>query len=145
MERKSISDNQISASSQLDGNHSAILSRLHFKAGAWSPLTNNLNQWLQVDLGSVTRVTRVATQGSNAYNESVTKYKLQYSDDGATFLFYKDIGDSSAKVLTRCQRNMHLFLSSLNQVIMRVGRAQKKSQERERESLFSSLSAFQTS
>ena len=110
MERKSISDNQISASSQLDGNHSAIQARLHSKTGAWSPLTDNINQWLQVNLGSATRVTRVATQGSNAYNESVTKYKLQYSDDGVTFQFYKDVGDSSAKVFARCQRIIHLFL-----------------------------------
>lgn len=101
MERKSISDNQISASSQLNGNHSAIQARLHSKAGAWSPLTNDDSQWLQVDLGSDTRVTRVATQGSNAYNESVTKYNLQYSDDGVTFQFYKDVGDSSAKVFAR--------------------------------------------
>ena len=110
MERKSISDNQISASSQLDGNHSAIQARLHSKTGAWSPLTDNINQWLQVNLGSATRVTRVATQGSNAYNESVTKYKLQYSDDGVTFQFYKDVGDSSAKVFVRCQRIIHLFI-----------------------------------
>ena len=104
MERKSISDTQISASSRLDENHSAKQARLHFKAGAWSPLTNDLNQWLQVDLGSVTRVTRVATQGSNAYNETVTKYKLKYSDDGVTFQFYKDVGDSLAKVFACCQR-----------------------------------------
>ena len=98
MERKSISDNQISASSQLNGNHSATLARLHSKAGAWSPLTDDLSPWLQVDLGSDTRVTGVATQGSNAYKELVTKYYLQYSDDGVTFQFYKDVGDSSAKV-----------------------------------------------
>ena len=117
MESKLISDNQISASSQLDGNHSAIQARLHSKADgsnarAWSALTNDPNQWLQVDLGSATRVTRVATQGSNAYNESVTKYKLQYSDDGVTFQFYKDVGDTSAKVFARCQRNKHLFTDS---------------------------------
>ena len=101
MESGAISDNQISASSQLNGNHSAIQARLHSKAGAWSPLTDDLSQWLQVDLGSDTRVTRVATQGSNAYNESVTYYKLQFSDDGVTFQFYKDVGDSSAKVFAR--------------------------------------------
>lgn len=117
MESKLISDDQIIASSQLDGNHSAIQARLHSKtdgnnAGAWSALTNDLNQWLQVDLGSATRVTRVATQGSNAYNESVTKYKLQYSDDGVTFQFYKDVGDTSAKVFARCPRIEHLFIDS---------------------------------
>ncbi|XP_078352588.1 uncharacterized protein LOC144637397 isoform X1 [Oculina patagonica] len=103
MESKSITDDQLRASSQLESNYSAVQARLHFKAvgnkaGGWSALSNNLYQWLQVDIGSYARVTRVATQGRNAYNEWVTKYRLQYSDDGVTFQFYKDVGDSSAKV-----------------------------------------------
>ena len=103
MESKAITDAQISASSQLDGNHSAVQARLHFKvdgsrAGSWSALRNDPNQWLQVDLGSYTTVTRVATQGRNAYNEWVTKYRLQYSDDGVIFQYYKQHGDTSAKV-----------------------------------------------
>ena len=107
MESKAIVDAQISASSQLDGNHSAPQARLYFKAngglaGGWSALTNDFNQWLKVDLGSYTRVTRVATQGRNAYNEWVAKYKLQYSDDGTTFLYYKDVGDFSVKVFLCC-------------------------------------------
>jgi len=103
MESKTITDAQISASSQLDDNHSAIQARLHFKAkggnaGGWSALRNDANQWLQVDLSSYTRVTRVATQGRNAYDEWVTKYRLQYSDDGVTFQYFKEVGDTSAKV-----------------------------------------------
>ena len=103
MESETISDAQISASSQLDDNHSARQARLHFKIsgikrGGWSALTNDLNQWLQVDLGSYSKVTRVATQGRNAYNEWVTRYRLQYSDDGVTFYLYKGTANSSAKV-----------------------------------------------
>ncbi len=106
MESKSITDDQLSASSQLGSNYSAVQARLHFKAdgnkaGGWSALKNDLNQWLQVDFGSYTRVTRVATQGRNAYNEWVAKYRLQYSDDGIRFQFYKDVGDNSAKVYVR--------------------------------------------
>lgn len=104
MESKAISDGQISASSQLDDNHSARQARLHFKIsgykrGGWSALRNDLHQWLQVDLGSYTRVIRVATQGRNAFNEWVTKYNLQYSDDGVTFDLFKEGTNSSAKVL----------------------------------------------
>ena len=103
LESEAISDAQISASSELDDNHSAKQARLHFvisgyKRGGWSALRNDLNQWLQVDLGSYTRVTRVATQGRNAYNEWVTKYRLQYSDDGVTFDLYWETANSSAKV-----------------------------------------------
>ena len=110
MESETISDAQISASSQLDDNHSARQARLHFKIsgikrGGWSALTNDLNQWLQVDLGSYSKVTRVATQGRNAYNEWVTRYRLQYSDDGITFYFYKEGDNSSAKVLLLLDQN----------------------------------------
>ena len=110
MESKLISDDQISASSELGSNYSAVQARLHFKAdggkaGGWTALSDDLNQWLQVDLGSYTRVTRVATQGRNGYDQWVTKYKLQYSDDGATFEFYKDAGDTSPKVFARYQCN----------------------------------------
>ena len=98
-----IFDDQISASSQQDGNHTATQARLHFKgdgakAGSWSALRNDVNQWLQVDFGSYTRVTRVVTQGSYTYDQWVTKYRLQYSNDGMTFQVYKKTGDTSTKV-----------------------------------------------
>ena len=103
MESSSISDAQITASSQLDGNHSAKQGRLHFqaggsKAGGWSALTNDTDQWLQVDFGSHTRVTQVATQGMNGVDEWVTRYKLQYSDNGVTYKFYQKIGDTAVTV-----------------------------------------------
>ncbi len=109
-----ISDDQISASSQQDGNHTAVQARLYFKGdraktGGWSALRNDLNQWLQVDFGSYTRVTRVATQGIYAYDQWVTKYRLQYSNDGMTFQVYKQPGEASTKVSSYC--NYSIFFS----------------------------------
>ena len=103
MESEAIADAQISASSQVDGKHSALQARLHFKAdgnlaGGWSSLSDDLHQWLQVDLGSYTRVTRVATQGSNGVDQWVTKYRVQYSDDGVIFQYYKKLGADLSKV-----------------------------------------------
>jgi len=105
MESGIIADSQITASSEWDGNHSPKQARLHTREtvtgrGAWSSLKNNLNQWLQVDLGKITPVTHVATQGRNTFSRGqwVTKYKLQFSDDGASFLFYKRQGESSDAV-----------------------------------------------
>ena len=99
MEDGAISDAQISASSQWDANHAAKQGRLHFqavsgKAGSWSAQFNDLNQWLQIDLGNQhAKVTQVATQGRNAaYSQWVTKYKLQYSDDGVNFQYYQENG-----------------------------------------------------
>ena len=104
MENGAISDGQISASSQLDSSHGVTQARLHFKAtagqaGSWSARNNDVNQWLQIDLGSRhTNVTRVATQGRNYSLQWVTKYNLQYSNDGVNFHYYKEQGQNAAKV-----------------------------------------------
>ena len=104
MENGAISDGQISASSQLDSSHAVTQARLHFKAtvgqaGSWSARNNDVNQWLQIDLGSRhTDVTRVATQGRNDSLQWVTKYNLQYSNDGVNFHYYKEQGQNAAKV-----------------------------------------------
>ena len=103
MESGVITDAQITASSQWDDDHAAYQARLHFqkqgnKRGSWSSRRNDRNQWLQVDLGSYTTVTRVATQGRNRLDQWVTKYRLQYSDDGLNFHLYKELGENSEKV-----------------------------------------------
>ena len=103
MESGVISDSQISASSQWNDNHAANRARLNIKLtgnlkGGWSARHMNLHQWLQVDLGGYTTVTRVATQGRNGHDQWVTKYRLLYGDDGVTFHLYKEPGDTAAKV-----------------------------------------------
>ncbi|KAL9960200.1 hypothetical protein ACROYT_G033622 [Oculina patagonica] len=106
MESRAISDEQISASSEIDSIHAAIQGRLHFqetmpyKAGGWAAARADNNQWLQVDLGSLNMiVTGVATQGRNSqeYYQWVTKYKLQHSNDGANFEYYKEEGQNADK------------------------------------------------
>ena len=103
MESGAIANAQIRASSMLDSNNSPGQARLHQKAdgsmaGAWSAYTDGLNQWIQVDLGSYTKVSRVATQGKSGFEQWVTKYKIQYSDDGENFWVYKEPGTTLAKV-----------------------------------------------
>ena len=104
MENGAIVGRQISASSQLDANHAAIQGRLNFKAtadkaGSWSAARNDSSQWLQVDLGSqYTKVTRVATQGRNNAAQWVTKYKLQYSNDGVKFQYFREPGKTAIMV-----------------------------------------------
>ena len=127
MENGSISDGQISASSewnathhtdqcwlattyyadQWDAIHYAHQGRLQFKADglrgfAWSAAENGINQWLQVDLGSnFTRVTGLATQGRDDYDWWVIEYKLLYSNyQHSNFKDYKERGQKVAKVNT---------------------------------------------
>lgn len=119
MESYVISDGQISASSQWDNNHAAIQGRLNFKAGSgkrggWSSLHNDVNQWLQIDLGDPnTDVTGLATQGRNALSQWVTKYKMQYSVDGTNFQYYVEQGAEkvlwfTAQVSGKIFRGYHL-------------------------------------
>ena len=103
---KLIKDAQISASSEWDGNHAAIQGRLNFlahqrKKGGWSAKNKNLNQWIQVDLLTKTTITQMATQGRNAHNQWVKKYRMQYSDDGVNFSFYQIPGQNFPKVHCR--------------------------------------------
>ena len=120
MENRLIKDAQITASSEYDSNHTAFQARLNFKAGGgkaggWSARSNDANQWIQVALGNSTDLTGIATQGRNGNNQWVTKYQLQYSDDGVNFDYYQAPGQSSPKVkpylyLTVNFQSLHAFI-----------------------------------
>ena len=104
----SITDGQLSSSSQLDDAHTAMQGRLNSNAtggsgGSWSAGYNNSSQWLQIDLlDQGNNVTRVATQGRHDASQWVTKYRLQYSEDGKIFHFYREPGDTAGKVIRLC-------------------------------------------
>lgn len=107
MENETITDTQLSASSEWfhsEVSHSPPQGRLNYKgrdnlAGAWSPDRTDNNPWLQVDFGNCTIVTAIATQGRNGWGYWwVTKYQLNYSDNGVAFKFYMEPPSTSAKV-----------------------------------------------
>ena len=99
-----IAEQQITASSQYSDAHSKNRGRLNTvktenKHGAWSSRPSDANQWLQIKLGTEsTKVTRVATQGRNGYDQWVETYKLQYSDDGENFQHYREHKQTTDKV-----------------------------------------------
>ena len=111
MESGAISDAQISASSHYTryglADYSAKKARLNSRhswrnGGCWAAATNDLHQWLQVDLGDYTKVTRVATEGSEYFLSGwVTKFKIRYSSDGVIWQFYKEPGNSNATAKVR--------------------------------------------
>ncbi|EDO48087.1 predicted protein, partial [Nematostella vectensis] len=83
-----------SASSSYNFNHGPDRARLnqpngHGRTGAWSARDKNRNQWLQVDLGAVSRLTGVATQGRHDAHQWVTSYTLAFSKDGKRFYPYR--------------------------------------------------------
>ena len=103
MENGKISNGDITASSEVIIEHYAYQGRLNFKKdkgkiGAWTARGKNVNQWLQIDLGSqFTRVTGVATQGREDRDRWVTKYKLQYSNEINQFQYYKEKGQNMVR------------------------------------------------
>ena len=104
MEDHTISDTEITASSEWSNDEAAFQGRLHLQetaltSGGWGAEVNDSNQWLQVDLSTrYSKVTSVATQGNGYDDEWVTTYKLQYSDDGVSFSYYREPGETTDKV-----------------------------------------------
>lgn len=97
MESGAITDAQVTASSEYN-NFEAVKGRLNGGA-AWAASSDDSSPWLQIDLGGqYHKITRVATQGSSSDNEWVTRYKLQFGDSGASFEYYMEQGQTSAKV-----------------------------------------------
>jgi hypothetical protein len=77
-----------------DANHSPSRARLDtskvgHQTGAWSAKSNDAGQWIQIDLGKVAKVTRIATQGRQDSNQWVRSYFVQYSMDGGHFENFK--------------------------------------------------------
>ena len=128
MESRTISDAQISASSEWNPNYAAIQGRLNFKAGggksgSWSAKYSNQNQWLQADLGSSKHVTQLATQGRNAYDQWVTSYKVEYSSDGTSFHCYQE--DGTDKVWERtytcfAHHSVNMLLSIFTSILLKL-------------------------
>lgn len=92
LEDKRISDGAFTASNSYDQHHRPSLGRLNLlgngkDVGAWCPRVKN--QWLQIDLGDITAVTKVATQGRYNTEDRVRTYKLSYSVDGIHWTWYK--------------------------------------------------------
>ncbi|XP_066294608.1 uncharacterized protein [Branchiostoma lanceolatum] len=96
MESGAIPDASITTSSVWQHNHELFRGRLHGDAGvgAWVVHHNfryhypYTEQWLQVDLGEVNRITGTIIQGRHTFDQWVEAYKLQYSTDGASWTTY---------------------------------------------------------
>ena len=96
MEDGSISDNQITASLEWSPSHGPSNARLNRPEipptkGAWSAKTNDLNQWIQADLGGLKKVSGVVTQGrhSETYSQWVSRFEVQYSENGQNWAGYR--------------------------------------------------------
>ena len=104
MEDGRIQDSAMTASSIANNNHAAKLGRLNLAAasgnvGAWCAKKNDVNQWLQIDLGNPTTVTKVATQGRQDGTHWVTSYSLSYSLTGSFRVQYTVHGKKKVMIV----------------------------------------------
>lgn len=98
MKNKQIPDSSITASSALSWYYSASKGRLDNKhtrgsGGSWCPnqITDD-KPYLQVDLGALTRVTKLSTQGSPVRKEYTQYFMLLFSDNETKWTTYKQDG-----------------------------------------------------
>lgn len=93
-----ITELQITASTEYNSELAPMFGRL-FNWSGWSTAVNNVSEWLQIDLGQKNvKVIGAATQGRHNSGQWVTTYKLQYSDEGVSFTYYKEESQTSDMV-----------------------------------------------
>jgi len=89
-------DSAFSSSSEWRWDHSTSNCRLHCTklVSSWCAKTNQVGEWIMVDLGKVCLVFAVLTQGRGSWDlgQWVTRYSLQHSNDR---YYFADIGTFS--------------------------------------------------
>ena len=104
MESGSIPNSALTASSKLSAAYGPENARLHYKGGpgrvgAWIPLHQNNDQWLQVDLGTEKQVTGISIQGYYNADHWVKSFSLRYSTDGSYFHHYQPESHTQVELL----------------------------------------------
>lgn len=95
MQNGKILDSQIKASSVHNANHQphfGRLNKINRGGGCWIPISNTLQEWLQVDFKRRATITAILTQGRHNHNQWVKTYTLSYSKDGIDFIAYTKNG-----------------------------------------------------
>ena len=96
IENGKISDVAMTSSSILDNSSFPHYARLRNQNGkcAWIPAktADRNSSWLQIDLGDVTNVSAVATQGSCSGDQWTKSYVITYSKDGVDWKTYEELG-----------------------------------------------------
>ncbi|XP_031573510.1 lactadherin-like [Actinia tenebrosa] len=98
MEDGRIQNSQITASSYFDKRFYPWLARLNLEAtlehqGSWTAGQKMVGEYIQIDLGRMYKLTKVATQGrvpADWHTQWVTKYSLAYRADDPTWTDYKE-------------------------------------------------------
>ncbi|XP_030848286.1 uncharacterized protein LOC587535 isoform X3 [Strongylocentrotus purpuratus] len=95
LESGAIPDSSLTASSGWDADEGPSRSRLNIArvgtlSGGWSAVTNDLRQWIQIDLLATYSIVGVATQGREDLSQWVTSFKIACSMNSVSFETVKD-------------------------------------------------------
>lgn len=109
MEDRRVPDQLVTASSYYNFYGAPRNARLHQRrvgrlGGSWYAKRKDKRQWLKIDFGGLTRVSRVATQGRQNADQWVTSYYVSYSVKGFRFVTYKE---SRRTKVSKCSGNGH--------------------------------------
>ena len=117
-----IPDRKITASSRYSSSYKAAYGRLNGTRGdGWcSSAFNSTFDWLQVDLGKVSPVCAVATQGDVNGNEWTVCFKLFFSSDGHLWRTYRNA--NGTEMVGVCRSLCRLQYLSLFFLIIQRGR-----------------------
>jgi len=121
-----IPNDAMRASSVLDRYHAPSQARLNNakqgkNGGAWKPKLNDKKQYLEVDLGAITKVTQVSTQGYSTPTGAkvhkkekcwVESYTLAFSTDGSQWQQYTENG--AVKVFRGNRDNNSVVINSIS-------------------------------
>ena len=107
MQSKLIPDSDITASSTLASTtllYAPGNARLHYKGtvrrfGGWIPASSDHRQWLQINFGTDTQVTGIATQSFYDAPYYVKSYTLRYIDDRGYLLQYQPETHTKVNIL----------------------------------------------
>ena len=104
MESGTIPDNKITATSELSA---AKNGRLNYTSGSsWCARPSDTKPYLQIDLQTLYIICAVSTQGNSQADHWVKNYTLQFSNDGTTWMVYREGG----KIKVTCQRPCHFTI-----------------------------------
>ena len=105
MENEKISDGNITVSSVQNASTPAKNGRLNYTSGSsWCARPSDTNPYLQIDLQALYIICAVSTQGNSQADQWVKNYTLQFSNDGTTWMVYREGG----QIKVTCQRPCHL-------------------------------------
>ena len=107
MKNERISDGNITASSTQNASTPAKNGRLNYTSGSsWCSRPNDTNPYLQIDLQTFHIICAVSTQGNSQADHWVKNYTLQFSNNGTTWMVYRENG----QIKVPCQRPCHLLI-----------------------------------